>query len=403
MNQHPIDRITDIIFRQLGGNITDDERGELQNWMDASILNKEAVTDFLDEATLKIGIQDMYHYRQRVWERVQQEVGLTLNHSPSERDLKKVPVRSLFWRRYAAAAAVLLFLAGSYFLFLNKSIKKDDFVKAETGKDVKAPETSRAMITLANGQIVYLDSVANGQLAVQGNVKLVKLSNGQIAYQTETGQIIKELQYNTLSNPRGSKVIDMMLTDGSRVWLNAGSSVTYPIAFVGDERRVSITGEAYFEVTHNSTIPFKVSKGEMEVTVLGTHFNVNAYDDEADIKVTLLEGLVEVKSKNEKLKIKPAQQAQVTNSINVVNADVYEVMAWRNGKFVFGEKADIGTIMRQIARWYDVDVEYSGIFTKHFGGSISREVNVSQVLKVLETTGNVKCKVEGRNVTVMPL
>ena len=301
--------------------------------------------------------------------------------------------------RWWAAAAILIMAIGSYFIFFNKTEKKPEIATVDT-KDVQAPSTTKATITLANGKIIYLDSINNGTISIENNVTVIKTADGKIIYSGNANEVV----YNTLHNPRGSKVIDMQLSDGSHVWLNAGSSVTYPVAFVGNERKVSITGEAYLDVTHNPAMPFKLKKGEMEVTVLGTKFNVNAYDDEADIKVTLLEGSVKVSNGPANGILKPGQQAQVGRDIKIVsNVDLEEVMAWKNGKFQFGEKADIGMIMRQIARWYDVDVEYKGTFTKHFGGSISREVNVSQVLKVLQTTGNVNYKVEGRKVTVMPL
>lgn len=314
------------------------------------------------------------------------------------RQPRKTQIFSL--RRIAVAASIVLALGiGSYFLFFNNSNKQEEIVKLpESTKDVKAPASNRAMIKLADGRTVYLDSAANGQLAVQGNMKLVKLDNGQIAYQAANGEIVKELQYNTLSNPRGSKVIDMQLSDGSHVWLNAGSSVTYPVAFVGTERKVTITGEAYFEVTHNSSMPFKVSKGEMELTVLGTHFNVNAYDDEANIKVTLLEGSVKINNTI----IKPGQQAQVGTDVKVVsNVDLDEVMAWKNGRFQFGG-AGIEEVMRQIARWYDVEVVYE-VKPKevHFGGGISRDVEASKVFKMLESTEAVHFRIEGKKVFVI--
>lgn len=307
--------------------------------------------------------------------------------------------RSRWW---AAAAIFILFVTGSYFLFFNnKSGKQEEIVITEPGKDVKAPAVNRAMITLGDGRTVYLDSVNNGQLAVQGNVKLVKLANGQIAYQTANGEIIKELQYNTLSNPRGSKVIDMTLADGSRVWLNAGSSVTYPVAFIGNERKIKITGEAYFEVTHNSSMPFKVSKDETEVTVLGTHFNVNAYEDEDDIKVTLLEGSVKVSNGSTNSLLKPGQQAQVGNEIKVSsNVNLDEVMAWKNGLFQFGE-ASIEEVMRQVSRWYDVEVVYESKPTEHFRGEMSRDVEASKVLKMLESTEAVHFRIEGKKVYVI--
>lgn len=306
-------------------------------------------------------------------------------------------------RRIAVAASIILALGlGSYFFFLNKDRSQGEEPMTVVPGDVKAPETNRAMITLANGQRVYLDSVGNGQLAVQGNVKLLKLANGQIAYQTAGGEIIKELQYNTLSNPRGSKVIDMTLADGSQVWLNAGSSITYPVAFVGDERKVAVNGEAYFEVAHNTAMPFKVVKGDVEVEVLGTHFNVNAYDDEADIKVTLLEGSVKVHKGKEVGLLKPGQQVQISNELKFAGTvDVDEVMAWKEGYFKFS-RADIKTIMRQLARWYDLDVQYEGpVSQREFGGEMERDLPLSGMLRLLEKS-NVHFKMDGKKIIVLP-
>lgn len=319
---------------------------------------------------------------------------------------RPAPVHRIHFLRYGrwwAAACVILALGiGGYFSVLNKGGKQAEIVKPRVHNDVKAPETNRAMITLANGQKIYLDSVATGRLVQQSGVEIVKLADGKIAYKGSSTELI----YNTLTNQRGSKVIDMTLADGSRVWLNAGSSLTYPVAFNGNERKVSITGEAYFEVMHDAAKPFVVSKGETDVRVLGTHFNVNAYDDDREIKVTLLEGSVKVlrPSQNGKAVIlKPGQQAQVSSEIKIAsNIDIEEVMAWKNGKFQFGEAADISTIMRQVSRWYDVDIEYKGVVQGHIGGTISREVNVSQVFRMLEMTGVVTFQMDGKKVIVMP-
>lgn len=265
-----------------------------------------------------------------------------------------------------------------------------------------APAINRATIQLANGQIVYLDSTANGIVATQSNVQLKKLADGNITYNGSS--TTPTVSYNTLTNPRGSKVINITLNDGSRVWLNAGSSVTYPVAFAGRERKVSIIGEAYFEVAHNAAMPFKVIKENMEVTVLGTHFNVNAYDDESDIKVTLLEGRVKMSIlHNQWAMMKPGEQAVATDAGKLEikkGIDMEMVMAWKNGEFQFGEATSIADIMKQLARWYDVDIEYKAMVTGHIGGVISRDVNISQVLKMLEMTGGVKFDVEGRKMVV---
>ena len=241
-------------------------------------------------------------------------------------------------------------------------------------------------------------------IAHQGNVRIIKKPNGEISY---TGNAAKEVTYNTLNVPRGSKPLGLTLSDGSQVWLNVGSSLTYPTAFTGKERKVRITGEAYFEIAHNANMPFIVQHNDVMVSVLGTHFNVNTYEDEADERITLLQGLVQVSKNSLSQLLKPGQQAKInhneTNEIKVLDdVNVDEVMAWKEGKFKFGENTDIGTIMRQISRWYDVDIVYKGSINQRFWGSISKDVNVSRVLKILEATGGVKFKVEGNKIIVMP-
>jgi ferric-dicitrate binding protein FerR (iron transport regulator) len=268
--------------------------------------------------------------------------------------------------------------------------------------DIAPPSGNKAVLTLADGTKIELDSSGNGTIALQGNVRITKQSNGEISY---AGSAANEVSYNTLNVPRGSTPLGLTLSDGSQVWLNVGSSLTYPTAFTGKERKVKITGEAYFEVAHNASMPFIVQHDDVTVSVLGTHFNVNTYEDETAERITLLEGSVRV-SKNKMSQIlNPGQQASIANEsaikvLDDVNMD--EVMAWKNGKFRFGENTDIGTIMRQISRWYNVDIEYEGRVNQRFWGSISKDVNVSKVLKILEATGGVKFKVEGNKIIVMP-
>ena len=301
------------------------------------------------------------------------------------------------WKRMMVAASLLFLVATSYWYFNQKKAPQ------EIAGDVKAPETNRAMITLSNGKKVYLDDVSNGTVMEQSGVQLRKQANGQIVYSKGDQPRNRELQYNTLSNPRGSRVIDVTLSDGSRVWLNAGSSITYPVDFVGKERDVAITGEAYFEVASNATVPFKVNKNDLDITVLGTHFNVNAYNDEAQTKITLLEGSVRTDLRNGATAIlKPGEQANVTNQIKLLkDVDVQQVMAWKEGMFRFKD-SNIEDIMRQAARWYDVDIEYkTDVSDLNFGGIVSRQANISQLLKKLEATEELKFKVEGRKVIVM--
>jgi transmembrane sensor len=318
--------------------------------------------------------------------------------------LKKtpVPVRRLFPYRVrwvATAAAILLTLTTAWYLFF-QPIQPDITQTGNTlTNDIAAPAHSRAVLVLADGKEIIVDSTANGQLAMQENINIIKTGEGQLMYATN-GSIPAAASplMNTLTIPAGSRPVQLSLTDGTKVWLNASSSITYPVAFTGNERKVSVTGEAYFEV-EKGKIPFIVQKGDMDVQVLGTHFNVNAYDDEAELKVTLLEGKVKVtehKTQQSKL-LSPGEQAVLNqnsklNTQNSVNLE--QVMAWKEGVFDFSG-ADIQSVMRQLARWYNVQVDYTGkITTNHFSGIISRNNNISQVLKMLQSTGGVSFKIE---------
>lgn len=302
--------------------------------------------------------------------------------------------------RWVAAAVFLFAIATTYLLIENRKEKRSPVVAKI---DVIAPQTNRAMITRANGETVYLDSAANGKLASLGNVTLEKLADGQIAYSgNKSNNNGGKVEINTITNPRGSKVIDMTLTDGTHVWLNAGSSLTYTVPLIN--RDVTVTGEAYFEVAHDAAKQFTVTKGDTKVTVLGTHFNVNAYDDESEIRVTLLEGSVRVnKGTMPQVIIKPGQQAKVSNQINIgQDVDLEQVMAWKNGRFELGGNT-IEPIMRQIARWYDVEIEYRGPMPKdNFMGSTSKQENVSELLKILEQTKAVHFGIEGKKIIVNP-
>lgn len=270
-------------------------------------------------------------------------------------------------------------------------------------QDVSAPVANRAMITLADGSQVYLDSAGNGQLAQLGNIKLVKLANGQIAYQTGDGKIVNELQYNTLTNPRGSKVIDMQLSDGTHVWLNAGSSITYPVAFSGNERKVVLRGEGYFEVKKHDAKKFIVEANGTTTEVLGTHFNINAYTDEPVIKVTLLEGAVRLvgAKPGEEAVLHPGRQALVSSStFKLINADLDQVMAWKNGFFAF-KNASLPTVMQQIARWYDVDIVYQGAISKDvFTGEIDNSISLKKLLDNL-AKASINYTIEGKKLIIM--
>lgn len=337
---------------------------------------------------------------------VEDAAGIDMSPEKADQLLREIlpaKVRPLLKRLAVAASVAALVVLGIYFFYTNRSSQKDN-TPLIIQSDVEAPKSNRAMIRLADGSVIYLDSAGNGTLAVQDKVTVSKTEDGRINYSAATGG---ETAYNTLENPRGSKMIDLVLGDGTHIWLNAASSITYPVSFTGNERKVTITGEAYFEVAHNTSMPFIVEKGNTNVRVLGTKFNVNAYDDEENLKVTLLEGSVQCTiGKGQRAILEPGQQAAIRHPSSAIainnNIDLEEVMAWKNGEFNFGEQADIKTVMREISRWYDVDVEYRGTVTEKIFGSVSRSVNVSKVLQLLERTGGVRFTIENKKVIVMP-
>ncbi len=297
------------------------------------------------------------------------------------------------------AAAVVVILAFSVFFLLNKNDKETfDSTNVLVNQNDIPPGREGAILTLSDGQVVLLDTAQNGILAQQGSLQIIK-NNGQIQY---SGQSSSEVLYNTMTTPNGRQY-NLVLADGSKVWLNAASSVNFPTSFPGDERKVSITGEAYFEIAHNPSKPFIVSVKGVEINVLGTKFNVMAYTDEGVIKATLLEGKISVQNNSDKNLLSPGQQAEIKKGEMFINNNVSieEAIAWKNGAFYF-QSVDIINLMRQVARWYDVEVVYSGEKPKdRFTGSISRNVNLSQFLKMLEYS-DVNFKIQDRKIIVMP-
>ena len=315
--------------------------------------------------------------------------------------VEKTNNKNIIWRRIAVAAAIVLLLVSGSYLIRNPVDKNLSVLEEQQQlpvKDVMPPSTNKATLTLASGKIIVLDNAGNGSLSALGATNASRLNEGELSY-TDTELPVVEL--HTLYVPKGSKPMHLQLSDGTGVWLNAASGITFPNVFTGNERTVTVTGESYFEVKHDAGRPFIVSKGDMQVRVLGTKFNVNAYDEDDDIRITLLEGSVKVFNGNKESLLKPGQQARLANGgIKVQNENnLQEVMAWKNGLFEFND-TDIQTIMKQIERWYDVDVVFDGAVNQHFNGTIQRQVNVSKVLHMLEKTGGIRFSIEGRKVIV---
>lgn len=313
-----------------------------------------------------------------------------------------VPFYKNNWFRIAAAAAILLFISVAVLRYSdNKVVKPEMAVTQKVSSDIM-PGGNKAILTLADGTTIILDSAANGNLTIQGNTKVIKL-DGQLAYAASGNAT--EVMYNTVSTPRGGQY-QLILSDGSKVWLNAESSIRFPATFIGKERNVQLTGEAYFEVVKNAAQPFLVEMNNgMTVEVLGTQFNVMAYDDEEMIKTTLVEGKVKIKKIGTgDIVLAPSQQAKLSKAANTLsvdkNPDVSKAVAWKNGLFDFDDDK-LSDIMRQLSRWYDVDMDYSmSLSDPHFTGSIRREVNISQVLHMLELAGGVQFTIVGKKIVV---
>lgn len=304
--------------------------------------------------------------------------------------------------RVAAAVLVIVMGAGAYLLTRQKetAAPADLAVQQPAKKDIP-PGGNKAILTLADGSELVLDSAANGQVGRQGNISIVKLDSGRLAYQAgETAPA--EMVYNTLKTPRGGQ-FQLLLPDGTRAWLNAGSSIRFPNIFAGAERRVDISGEVYFEVAADAQKPFIVNAGGTRIDVLGTNFNVQAYEG-GQMATTLLRGSVRVTKGASSITLKPHQQAVALNGGElrlVRNADMDEVMAWKNGLFWLNG-TDIHTLARQLSLWYDIEIVIEGNISQRFTGTIPRNVTVSKVFDVLQETGSLHYAIRDNRIIVSP-
>lgn len=319
-------------------------------------------------------------------------------------------VYSFFWLRAAAAVLLLgVFTAVIYTSLQHSNLQQ----QAQRMAKIQAPDVEpggeKAILTFGNGHRIVLNDAKKGVIAQHGSVAVIKTKEGQLVNSNVNATIGKDDNtkpvYYTITTPRGGEY-QVVLPDGSKVWLNAASSLTYPAEFTGAERVVALAGEGYFEVAKNAAMPFKVTSGGQTVKVLGTHFNINAYTDEHAMKTTLLEGSIQITYQQAKAMIKPGEQAQIMmgsgSGINVINdPDAEDAIAWKEGYLDFNH-ADIQTVMRQISRWYDVTVRYQGAITsKQYGGAIQKNLKLSQVLKILENN-HLHFMLTGKEVTVMP-
>ncbi|MGN6399325.1 MAG: FecR family protein [Flavisolibacter sp.] len=334
---------------------------------------------------------------------LQQQTGLLLQRieNSNKSNLKTGPMYKI-WR--AAAVVLLVLAAGGYFLVYRN--QKNAIVKTEPKQaplqNDMAPGGNKAILTLADGSRVVLDTATNGTLAQQGSARVIKV-NGQLAYNREGDVATSDVSYNTISTPRGGQY-QVILDDGTKVWLNAESSLRFPTVFAGGERKVELSGEGYFEVAHDAAMPFVVKRAGTEVTVLGTHFNIMAYEDEPTLKVSLLQGSVKVSKDGKTQMLKPGQQALIDGRSSKIflaeEVDMDHVVSWKNGLFDF-DNDPLPVVMRQLSRWYNAEVNYDGVIPEgHYTGAIRRQANLSEVLKMLELAGGVQFSIQGKGIVV---
>lgn len=369
-------RLAELEAKWLNGTITPEEEKEYAQWY-----NEDDGAAIIIPS--KAGANELEH-KTRLLQHI---AGKTYN--------RKALVRRILLR--SSAAAVLLLLIGAVVYKYVVPAKEPSHAIAKN-IDV-LPGKDRAILTLSSGQQVELSGqqkIADGDVDINNN-------NGELVYNTANKRT-NTIQYNTMTTPNGGKY-KINLPDGTQVWLNAASSISYPTVFSGDARKVRVTGEVYFDVAKKENTPFIVDvDGQLEVNVLGTAFNVNAYRNEENVLATLINGKVKVVKGNESVVLVPGDQSGIRNGkLQVVNSvDIEKIVAWKENKFVFeGDK--LSSILRQLERWYDVEVVYEGKFSDElFSGVISRNKNVSEVFKMLQQAGNLKYRIAGRKIFVQP-
>lgn len=317
-----------------------------------------------------------------------------------QQQLVVVRQHRLRWWRYAAAALLVLAAAGGGYYTWMASRSQPATAMVQEQHDIM-PGGDKAVLTLADGSTIALDSMGNAQIARQGGTAIVKAAGGKISYNATNKS--KQVLYNKISTPRGGQ-FQITLPDGTQVWLNAQSSLRFPTAFDGDNRTVELTGEAYFEVQKDAAQPFIVKVGEMQIDVLGTSFDVMAYPDEKNIQTTLVEGAVKVIAGEQVFQLAPGQQTQLQKNgkLDVISiADIESITAWKNGYFKFNH-SDLQSVMRQLSRWYEIDVNFQGpIPDFRFVGELKRKASLSTNLKILSYS-QVHFEVDGNTINVTP-
>lgn len=386
------------MLKHLDGTISATERQQLETWKNESTENEKIWSRVTNETELGEALKEMHAYDEEAgWDMLKQRLGAN--------DKEATNRFTRWFPRFAAAAMISGLLIGSYY-YLSSPAKdeKDKGQKLAVIHDDhdKLPGKDGALLILPNGEELSLDTVQDG--AVIDATTRISKKNGHLIWENNTPKKNEAAQWNTIITPRGRQ-FNITLSDGSKVWLNSASSIRFPAAFAGNKRTVQITGEVYFEVAHMPAKPFRVQTGKVEVEVLGTTFNINAFEDEQAVRTTLINGKVLVKTAAHATPLKPGQQASfysADSQLKIHNdPDLQTIMAWRSGMFEFND-LELGDIMRQISRWYDVDIvfeEEPG--HEKYGGAISKQLPLKNVLRMLEVHG-VSFTLEQNRLLVKP-
>lgn len=359
----------ELTEKQLLGTISPEEQALLLDW--ANQRERQRLTPINEQ-------EDMVH--DRIYTAIRKKAGIP----GSQRTVHRIH----FMRRWgwAAAAAVLIVCSTTWMLLPTKEKDTAQVAKA----DIPAPVKNKASLTINGGKTILLESIANGALAAEG---VVKTDGNSLVYTDR----IEKVETHSWNNPVASPALMVELPDHTKAWLNASSTISFPTRFTGKTRTVEITGEVYFEVKHDGSQPFTVKAGTQTIEDIGTSFNVNAYPDERGVRTTLIEGEVRI---SEKDKIKTLKPGQAFLNGSVEESDVDQAMAWKNGLFSFGNTVDLATALRQIGRWYGVEIVYEGgVPTREFGGKMQRNLSLSRVLEILSEQ-KVHARIEGNKLIV---
>lgn len=410
-------RIAELILQSLRGELTDPELQELARWEAESEENRRYLETQLTEKVIGEGLnilhtkdEDSIRRKLNALLKAQEATKAGETSEAQETPETKTGGSIHIWP-YMVAAGLIGLIAVSTFLWKSHKEKlAQEMASTPSIRHDVAPGGNKAVLTLANGHPILLDSAANGELSKQGSSRVVKLSSGKLLYEAQAAEaagsnVIAEL-YNTLETPAAGQ-FQVTLPDGTAVWLNNASTLRYPTHFSGRERLVELRGEAYFEVAKNTGKPFRVKVLQvghgLDVEVLGTAFNIMAYSDEGTVKTTLLEGAVNVRNDAQAVRLHPGEQARLDNQqrLQVGLVDTRGVIAWKKGFFNF-DNSDLRTVMRQLSRWYAIEVVYDAkVPDRWFDGAISRNLNLSQVLNILEKN-QVHFTLEDKKLIVRP-